>query len=356
MNVIRKLVSFVKSKIISKFVNISYLYPLIFICEVLIIIIFILLLLLTPLIQIPLFTQQNTIFDKTIYPEDYYSEKIEWNNGLNPSPHIDIYLSLKTDRDVYLYIFNQTQYLHYLERKVEDLSITDLECIASIKDEREGIISINLDKIINPLYIVIDTDGASIEVEIISLNYRYTIFERSWYYGTLVIFISFLITAVIAFLIKRRYNPWKYFHDVVTNNAYKKFKDGNYDDSILSVFNVIDPLLKNVAERKGKECKNVGQAVDFLFNENDPILKLTNKSIKDGNSTQYKLLLKANFSFNRNPIAHNNIIFQKYEALRQLGILDELIKILETYKITCECGSVVDIFEYDKDHNHPNQM
>ncbi len=342
-----------KSKILSHFVNKSWIFPLIAIFVISFYIIFILLILLTPLIKTPLYTQQDTIYSKTIYPEEFYNEKIDWA-GLNWFPYSEIYVSLQTDRDVYLYIFNQNQYLHYLERKAESLSITNLDCIASIKDKSVGHISMILEQKVNPLYIIIDTNGASTEVEINSLTYRYTLLERSWYLWTLIIFVVFLIVTSIAFYIKRKYNPWNYFHPLITENAYKKFKDGHYDDCILSVFNEIEPMFKTIAKRRGHGFKYGWKAIELLMDEKTPIIRLADISSEEGEKTQkdYKLLFQANFSLNRNPIAHNNMIFQKYEALRQLGILDELIKIIETGKIVCNCGSEVGFFEYIDNHNH----
>ncbi len=109
-----------------------------------------------------------------------------------------------------------------------------------------------------------------------------------------------------------------------------------------------------IAKRKGHGFKYGWKAIELLMDEENPIIKLADINSEEGKKKQrdYKLLFQANFSLNRNPIAHNNIIFQKYEALRQLGILDELIKILETGKIVCECGSEVGVFEYIDNHNH----
>lgn len=338
-------------------INKNWLFPAIAIAEISIFIILILIILLTPVIKIPLYTQQNTIFNETIYPDENFSERIGWS-GITNYPISDIYLSIQTDRDIYLYIFNQNQYIHYLERKVQSLSITNLECIASIKDENEGFISLRLSYQVNPLYIIIDTNGALTEVEINSLTYRYTIFERSWYLGALIIFIGFFITAIIAFYIKKKYNPWKYFHPKITEIAYQKFKDGHYDDAILSVYNEIEPLFKIIASRKGHGFKFGWKAIEKLMDEENPIIKFpdiisVDEEEKKNRRESYKSLFQANFSFTRNPIAHNNLIFQKYEAYRQLGILDELLKILEKGKIDCKkCGAEVGFFEYIDNHKH----
>lgn len=70
----------------------------------------------------------------------------------------------------------------------------------------------------------------------------------------------------------------------------------------------------------------------------------------------YNLLFTANFQLKRNPIAHNNVVFVRYEALRQIGILDDLLKILESAKITCECGMETGFFEYINKHDHKNYI
>ncbi|KKM69571.1 hypothetical protein LCGC14_1449450 [marine sediment metagenome] len=356
MNSVEKSKSSFKSKILRHFVNKSGIFPVIAIVVISLYIILISILILTPVFEIPLYTQQDTIFDETIYPDEYYSVKIAWE-GIIILSTSDIYLSFQTDRNIYLYIFDQNQYIQYLERKAQSLSITNLECVASLKDENEGSISMIRSLQVNPLYIIIDTNGTSTEVEIYTLTFRYTIFERSWYLWALIIFIIFLITAIIAFYIKRKFNPWNYFHPKITEVAYKKFKDGHYDDSILSVFNEIELIFKTIASRKNLGFKYGWEAIKLLMNEDAPIIKITDIHIVDEEERikqqkNYKLLFQANFSVSRNPIAHNNIIILKYEALRQLGILDELIKILKKGKIFCECGSEVGVFEYIDNHNH----
>jgi len=306
-----------------------------------------------PLYNNQIFHIQNTIYDKTIYPDEYYKEELRWT-GTIFYPYSEIYLSFQTDRDIYLYVFNEIQYLNYLERKSEDLSISNLECVASQKNLDEGLISLSFDLMINPLYIIIDTNEASSEVEILSLTYRYTILEKSWYFWLLIIFISFLGSVLITFYIKKKYNPWEYFHDRITDNARDKFNNQQYDDAILAVFNEIEPKFIKTIEKKGFGYKYGRKAISLLFNEDQPIIKLADTKTKTGRNIQsnYKDLFSATFALERNRIAHNNIIFKKYEAFRELGILDKLYKILDKARITCECGEDFSFFEYIDDHNH----
>ena len=187
MNSVNKSRTSFKLRLLKRLVHKNGIFPLIATVVISLYIVLILFIILTPLIKIPLYTQQDTIYNETIYPDEHYIKKIGWIRT-TPYPISEIYLSLQSDRDVFLYIFDQNQYLYYLERKVEDLGITNLDCIASIKGDSEGTISMNFEKKVNPLYIIIDTNGASTEVEIYSLTYRYTLFERSWYFWALIIF------------------------------------------------------------------------------------------------------------------------------------------------------------------------
>lgn len=343
-----------KSVILSYFIRKENFSVVLMIIVILIYIIIISVFLSTPLFKTQLFHIQKTFYEETIYPDENYVEKLSWS-GVILLPHSEVYISFQTDQDVYLYIFNQDQYIIYLEKVIEGLSIRNLECVASIKDMDEGVISMVLTSFINPLYIIIDTNKSPSEVEILSLTYRYTIFEKSWYISALVIFMSFLILAFIFYRIKKKYNPWEYFHPLITEVAKKKFKDGHYDAAILAVFKDIESKFKEIANRKGYGFKYGSKVIDLLFNKDNPIIKFD--IINSPNMQEnYNLLFIASFRLIRNPIAHKNVFFVRYEALRQIGILDYLLKILESVKITCECGMETGFFDYFNKHDHKKSI
>jgi len=337
-----------KSRIDEFFIGREYLWIITLVVIILIYISLILSILLIPFIEIPLYHIEETKYDKTIYFEENFKEELRWT-GLILLPHSEIYISFQTDRDVYLFLFNEQQYIRYLEKTVEGSSIVNLDCIGGFKDMDEGTLLITLLTFINPIYIIIDTDGASSEVEILFLTYRYSVFEKTWYLVSLIIYGSFLLLALISYYFKRRYNPWNYFHPIITELAREKFKNKNYDDAIRRIYNKIDSQFKTIAQRKGHGFKYGRNAINILMDESMPIIRLADITIEEGKKKQedYKLFFKANFAVTRNPIAHNNDVFKKkFEALRQLGILDELLRILEDGIIKDETGKEIGYFDY----------
>jgi len=159
-------------------------------------------------------------------------------------------LSFDSDGDeMYVYILTKDQYINYLEKKNNGGSISNINSVASLKNVDSGEISKVISYFINPLYIIADPIGREVELNI---SYRYTILERSWFTPGLLLFFILLIISLGTYVIYRKNNPWRYFHSMLYEASYKRFKDGNYDDSILAAYKIIDKRFKKITERKKK--------------------------------------------------------------------------------------------------------
>ena len=164
------------------------------------------------------------------------------------------------------------------------------------------------------------------------------------------------IFAIFLIISLNKLKSWKYYHDIITKTAKKRFKRGEYADAITAVFKEMETLLNEVNKRRGLKTGFGKQLIEKLFRIKDeiPAIKFNNLISEDEKDLQetYTNIFKALFSIVRNPLSHINVDIDKNDTLTYIHLQDYLLKLLNNATIQCSCGDTVKFFDYIKNHKH----
>lgn len=340
-----------KNRIINFFNN--NLYNILIIVIILGLFLNIFLWLLSPVFNLPIEKIENSYYDYHIRNDDYFVQEIQINKPVI-LPYSDLFVNYRADSIIDVYILDSKNYIKYLEIKTQGGNLDILNYIAYYNNKLFGFFSLELDFIDlfnEPIYIVIDPNKNSVDIDI---SYRLNTFERFWYLLSFIILIILFCLLLIFGRIINKNNPWKYFHHIIYNNAYKIFKKGIFDKAISAIDNEIEQILKIVNKKKKLKWNFGVMLIEQLFSENNPIIFLDDISSEEGKANQrdYKNYFISCFKIIRNPFGHQNFKLQKQEAIRKLHLLDEMLNIFEKGYIFNEQGDKKSIFEYiNKDIN-----
>ena len=95
-----------------------------------------------------------------------------------------------------MYIFNSNQFDRYVEAKNQGYSVSHLDCIICSLNSRRGIFSTNVSEFINPLFIIIDSNGYNV---MMSISYKITLFKRSTYIIFYILSSIFVISSIVIY-------------------------------------------------------------------------------------------------------------------------------------------------------------
>lgn len=329
--------------------NSDKIMSLILIFEIVIILIFIFL---VPTLYPPIHTKEDVIFDEEIKSDYYYSKKIIWiYQGV--LPYSELYIKFQADLNVNFYVFNSDQYTQYLEKKNREESLYGLDCINCTLNTRRLEKKLNFINFINPIYLVIDPNKKNIKF---TCSYRMILFDRFFFILYLPIVISLFIVSVKLFINIQKKDPWKHFHKIIIDKSEKKFKDGNYSDSVLTVIKEINEMIQKVYQKKTAEEDDGTSLMQKAFSENQPIINLADITTKTGKNIQagYRFIFAGCFRAIRNLIAHYNVEMEPQEALRYLYVVDDLLNKLDKAQIECDCGNKTDFFYFLENQKCPD--
>ncbi len=144
----------------------------------------------------PIITRQEATFDSYISSPNYYIREINWDQDYL-YPYIDIWIEFEAQDDIIVYIFNSNQFDKFLDAKDQGYIISNLDCVESAINSKNGILNTNSNKHINPIYIILDSNGSNLWV---SVSYKITLSNRDPYLIFYIISLVFIISSIAIYL------------------------------------------------------------------------------------------------------------------------------------------------------------
>ena len=112
----------------------------------------------------------------------------------------------------------------------------------------------------------------------------------------------------------------KYLHPIIKQIAFNKFDHHQYADSVEAAFKEINSRLKKICRKLGYEEKDGVSLMNFIFSENNPVLKFEDISTSSGRDVQkgYMQIFAGAMAGIRNPKAHENMFINRDAAIKRL--------------------------------------
>ena len=142
-------------------------------------------------------------------------------------------------------------------------------------------------------------------------------------------------------LLSRQYDGFeRYLHPIIKQVSFNKFNNHQYADSVESAFKEINSRLKKICRKLGYEEKDGAALMNFVFSENNPILKFEDISTSSGRDVQkgYMQIFSGAMTGIRNPKAHENMFISRDAAIKRLIfaslLMDKIDEALSYSKIS----------------------
>lgn len=142
-------------------------------------------------------------------------------------------------------------------------------------------------------------------------------------------------------LLSRQYDGFeRYLHPIIKQVSFNKFNNHQYADSVESAFKEINSRLKKICRKLGYEEKDGAALMNFVFSENNPILKFEDISTSSGRDVQkgYMQIFSGAMTGIRNPKAHENMFISRDAAIKRLIfaslLMDKIDEALDYSQVT----------------------
>ena len=142
-------------------------------------------------------------------------------------------------------------------------------------------------------------------------------------------------------LLSRQYNGFEsYLHPIIKKVALKQFCNHQYADSVEAAFKEINSRLKKICRKLCRQEKDGAALMNFIFSENNPILKFEDISTSSGHDVQkgYMQIFAGAMTGIRNPKAHENMNIGQEEAIKRLIfaslLMDKIDEALDYSQVT----------------------
>lgn len=299
-----------------------------------------------PVLNLPIFRIRDNLFNINLdYSEDeYHTEQLEITNFVF-FPYMELKIVINPGSFVDLFVFNAVQYAEYQETRNQIPTPINFDNITSERVSYSKAIFITFEKVITPLYIVIEPTYSDVEF---TLYYELLIFERLNFIISFIIQIILIILSTLVLIKNWKINPWNNFTDFIIKNAKKKFKDTHYTDAVQTVLIQLNDNFKEIYKVKAGEEKD---GVDLFHNAlslKNPIVKVADLSTENGKNIQEgtRYLLVGYYTAYRNPSTHKIIKLEKSVSLGVLLGLNDIILKLTKSNVECTCGNDVLFFDF----------
>ena len=129
----------------------------------------------------------------------------------------------------------------------------------------------------------------------------------------------------------------KHLHPLIKKVVLNKFGSCQYADSVESAFKEVNSRLKKICQKLGYPEKDGQALMNFVFSEQNPILKFERISTESGLNVLngYRQIFAGAMQGIRNPKAHENMSITREAAIKRLVFASLLMdKIDEAVKYT----------------------
>ena len=299
-----------------------------------------------PVLKLPIFRIRDNLFNINLdYSEDqYHTEKLEITNFVN-FPYIELKIVINPRSSIDLFVFNAVQYAEYQETRNQIPTPNNFDNITAERVPYSKAIFITFEKVITPLYIVIEPTFSDVEF---ALYYELLIFDRLSFIISFIIQIILIILSTLILIKNWKINPWHNFTDFIIKNAKKKFKDTHYTDAVQTVLIQLNDNFKEIYKVKTGEEKDGVDLIRKTFSSENPIVKVADLSTENGKNIHNgtRSLLVGYFTAYRNPSAHKIIKLEKSVSLGVLHGLNDIVLKLTKSNVKCTCGNDVLFFDF----------
>ena len=146
-------------------------------------------------------------------------------------------------------------------------------------------------------------------------------------FGNINPFVFGQIFEILIYFDNKRNNSqndiWHLAHPKIISVSKNRFLDGYYAEAVENAYKEINSRVKNIFHILNPNISQIPDGKDVMnkvFSPNSPMVELADRSTDSGQNIQlgFKEMLSGSMSALRNPAAHENLILQSDDAMRQI--------------------------------------